>query len=65
MRSPGGYTLAMTGFDETVPPDLDPDADATSAEDVGDNVIAPSGGPVPGHAVDDADHDPAEHRAMD
>ncbi len=23
----------MTGFDETVPPDLDPDADATSAED--------------------------------
>ena len=42
----------MTGFDETVPPDLDPDADATSAEDVGDNVIAPTGGPVPGDQPD-------------
>ena len=31
----------MTGFDETVPPDLDPDVDATSAEDVGDNVVDP------------------------
>jgi hypothetical protein len=31
----------MTGFNETVPPDLDPDDDATSAEDVGDNVVDP------------------------
>jgi hypothetical protein len=31
----------MTGFDETVPPDLDADHDATSAEDVGDNVVDP------------------------
>ena len=40
----------MTGFDETVPPDLDPDADATSAEDARDNVVPPSGGPVPADA---------------
>jgi hypothetical protein len=32
----------MTGFDETVPPDLDPDDDATSAEDIGDNVVDPN-----------------------
>ena len=31
----------MTGFDETVPPDLDPDTDATAAEEVDDNVLPP------------------------
>jgi hypothetical protein len=31
----------MTGFDETAPTNLDPDDDATSAKDVGDNVVAP------------------------
>ena len=47
----------MTGFDETVPPDLDPDADATSAEDATDNVVPPSGGPVPADSAPADDED--------
>jgi hypothetical protein len=33
----------MTGFDETVPPDLDPDTDATAAKEVDDNVLPADG----------------------
>ncbi|WP_375484892.1 hypothetical protein [uncultured Jatrophihabitans sp.] len=29
----------MTGFDETVPPDDDPDTDATTAGDARDNAV--------------------------
>ena len=44
----------MTGFDETVPPDPDPSADATAAEDATDDVVRPEGGP---EAVDADDED--------